>query len=307
MVLDSKGYVKLTDFGIAKIFQKENASETSGTPGYMAPEVMCGQNHTKAVDYFALGVIGYEFMNGVRPYNGKTRKEIKEKIMARQAAVKKSEIPQGWPIESAYFINQLLQRKPSKRLGFVRFSEIKEHSWFKYYPWRDLYLGKLDSPFKINSTDNYDYKYCNKPDRIGLNTQERYMTIIKSSQYNVIFKDFYYFNREEEEKDSKKSNYALRKFKNPHNIYLEEINNNTNSSDSTIINRNILSNKSTDDELHTDRIGPTLYVRYSSISKSVNSSLNSSRRSSKMNIDVSMNSSYSSRKHYPSKVYGYKY
>ena len=50
---------------------------------------MCSQNHTKAVDYFALGVIGYEFMNGVRPYNGKTRKEIKEKIMARQASVKK--------------------------------------------------------------------------------------------------------------------------------------------------------------------------------------------------------------------------
>ena len=258
MVLDSKGYVKLTDFGIAKLFQKENASETSGTPGYMAPEVMCGQNHTKAVDYFALGVIGYEFMNGVRPYNGKTRKEIKEKIMAKQAAVKKSEIPQGWSIESAYFINQLLQRKPSKRLGFIGFSEIKEHSWFKYYPWRDLYLGKLESPFKIKSTDNYDYKYCNKPDRLGLNTQERYMTIIKSSQYSIVFKDFYYFNREEEENDNKKSNYALRKFKNPHNVYLEEITGNTNSNDSTIINRNILSNKSTDDELHTDRIGPTL-------------------------------------------------
>jgi serine/threonine protein kinase len=54
----------LTDFGIAKIYQKENSSETSGTPGYMAPEVMCAQNHTIAVDYFALGVIGYEFMLG---------------------------------------------------------------------------------------------------------------------------------------------------------------------------------------------------------------------------------------------------
>jgi serine/threonine protein kinase len=54
----------LTDFGIAKFYQKENSSETSGTPGYMAPEVMCAQNHTLAVDYFALGVIGYEFMIG---------------------------------------------------------------------------------------------------------------------------------------------------------------------------------------------------------------------------------------------------
>ena len=35
------GYVRVTDFGIAKLFSRDNASETSGTPGYMAPEVMC--------------------------------------------------------------------------------------------------------------------------------------------------------------------------------------------------------------------------------------------------------------------------
>ena len=64
MVIDDKGYVRITDFGIAKLFSRDNSSETSGTPGYMAPEVMCAQNHTYVVDYFALGVFGYEFMNG---------------------------------------------------------------------------------------------------------------------------------------------------------------------------------------------------------------------------------------------------
>lgn len=54
----------MTDFGIAKVYQKENSSETSGTPGYMSPEVMCAQNHTIAVDYFALGVMTFEFMFG---------------------------------------------------------------------------------------------------------------------------------------------------------------------------------------------------------------------------------------------------
>ncbi len=58
------GYVRITDFGIAKIYHKENSAETSGTPGYMAPEVMCAKNHTIAVDYFALGVMTYEFMIG---------------------------------------------------------------------------------------------------------------------------------------------------------------------------------------------------------------------------------------------------
>ena len=76
LVFDSKGYLKLTDFGIAKIYRKENNKDTSGTPGYMAPEVMNGQNHTIAVDYFALGVIGYELMMRKRPYLGKSRKKI---------------------------------------------------------------------------------------------------------------------------------------------------------------------------------------------------------------------------------------
>jgi serine/threonine protein kinase len=41
LVFDSKGYLKITDFGIAKLWQKDNSKESSGTPGYMAPEVMC--------------------------------------------------------------------------------------------------------------------------------------------------------------------------------------------------------------------------------------------------------------------------
>lgn len=56
--------MRITDLGIARVLRPENAQDTSGTPGYMAPEVMCRQNHSYAVDYFALGVIGYEFMLG---------------------------------------------------------------------------------------------------------------------------------------------------------------------------------------------------------------------------------------------------
>ena len=64
LVLDEKGYVRITDLGIARSWHPDNAQDTSGTPGYMAPEVMCRQNHGVAVDYFAVGVIGYEFMTG---------------------------------------------------------------------------------------------------------------------------------------------------------------------------------------------------------------------------------------------------
>lgn len=64
LVLDNRGYVHLTDFGVAKRLDKDNSSETSGTPGYMAPEVICALNHGLSVDYFALGVIVYECMIG---------------------------------------------------------------------------------------------------------------------------------------------------------------------------------------------------------------------------------------------------
>jgi serine/threonine protein kinase len=107
LVLDDRGYLRITDFGVGKIFQKENSSETSGTPGYMAPEVMCAQNHTFLVDYFAVGVIGYEFMLGVRPYVGKSRKEIKELILAKQVQIKKNDVPDGWSHEAADFINKV--------------------------------------------------------------------------------------------------------------------------------------------------------------------------------------------------------
>lgn len=41
LVFDENGYLRITDLGIARVQNPENAKDTSGTPGYMAPEVMC--------------------------------------------------------------------------------------------------------------------------------------------------------------------------------------------------------------------------------------------------------------------------
>lgn len=101
------GYVRITDFGVAKVYQKENSSETSGTPGYMAPEVMCAQNHSFFVDNFAVGVMTFEFMYGVRPYLGKSRKEIKDLILAKQVQIKPNDIPENWSLEAADFTNKV--------------------------------------------------------------------------------------------------------------------------------------------------------------------------------------------------------
>ena len=162
LVFDEAGYLRITDLGIARVWNPENAKDTSGTPGYMAPEVMCRQNHGVAVDYFAMGVIAYECMFGKRPYQGKDRKEIRDHILSKQVQIKIKDIPHGWSREAADFINKLIQRKPHSRLGLNGPEEVKDHIWFKDYDW-DLLLNKaVPSPFVPPlSEDNFDAKYTN--------------------------------------------------------------------------------------------------------------------------------------------------
>ena len=83
----------------------------------MSPEVMCRRNHSFPADYFAVGVMAYEFMLGRRPYIGANRKEIRDQILSKQAMVKPEELPYRWSLESMSFVNQLLQRNPTLRLG----------------------------------------------------------------------------------------------------------------------------------------------------------------------------------------------
>ena len=155
LVFDENGYLCITDFGIARLWNPENSKDTSGTPGYMAPEVLCRQNHSFSVDFFALGVIVYEIMMGRRPYAGRDRKEIRDQILSKQVQIRMLDIPNGWSIEAADFVNQLLVRKASNRLGNEPLV-VRDHPWFKEFPWKSLYEKTLDSPFKPLNMDNFD-------------------------------------------------------------------------------------------------------------------------------------------------------
>ena len=158
LVFDARGFLHVTDFGIAREWRADNAQDTSGTPGYMAPEVMCRQNHSIAADYFALGVITFEIMTGKRPYLGRSRKEIRDAILAKQVQIKPGDIPQGWSPEAADFANRLLQRKPLNRLGSNGPTEVMSHPWLVHFPWTQLKAKLCDSPFVPNVGDNFDAK-----------------------------------------------------------------------------------------------------------------------------------------------------
>ena len=213
LVLDSNGYLAITDFGVAKKNSKNNSNETSGTPGYMAPEVLCSLNHSFFVDFYAIGVMAYEFMNGRRPYIGKNRKEIKEAVLAKQVLVSKKNLEDNeWSIEAGDFINRMLQRKVIKRLGYNGINEIKNHFWFKNINWNELLKKKLKSPFIPKEGDNFDKKFCESPDNffeIGKDMKNKYEILKKKKEFRELFLNYTYIR--EEEKQDVIQNYFIEK------------------------------------------------------------------------------------------------
>ena len=193
LVLELNGYLRITDFGVAKINENDNSHETSGTPGYMAPEVILVQNHSFPSDFFALGVIGYEFMLGYRPYLGRSRKEIKELIIHKQARLNEGDIPFSWSLDAADFINKLLQKKPNKRLGYNGIKEIKSHIWMRDINWNALKRKELVAPFiPYSNRENFDKMYCEKNEDLGRATLARYKEYTESELFMDAFNGYTY-------------------------------------------------------------------------------------------------------------------
>ena len=193
LVCDQNGYIRITDFGIAKTNRGDNSSETSGTPGYMAPEVLLAKNYTFTVDFFAIGVIGYEFMLGKRPYNGNNRKQIKNLMLKTQIKIEKEKV--NWSEDSIDFINRCLKRKESKRLGYTDgIKELKNHKWFDGFDWDGVYNKKILAPFIPKKEGNYDKTYCELDDKCGNDTKERYNSYTQRKNYEKLFVGYTYIN-----------------------------------------------------------------------------------------------------------------
>lgn len=77
IILDKQGYLRLTDFGISRKKTIKSLKDVSGTPSYMAPEILMRRGHSFSVDTYAMGIILFEFMTGKRPYSGRSRKEVR--------------------------------------------------------------------------------------------------------------------------------------------------------------------------------------------------------------------------------------
>lgn len=82
MVLDKQGHAKLTDFGLSKEEIDDQTQTTSfcGSVAYLAPEMLNKSGHGKSVDWYLLGVLLYEMLNGIPPYFDQDRDKMFEKI-----------------------------------------------------------------------------------------------------------------------------------------------------------------------------------------------------------------------------------
>jgi len=85
VILSRHGQVKLVDFGLAKgrlvAFHTIAPNITRGTPGYMSPEQVRGEELTPASDQFALGAILYEMVTGMPLFHGESEHELLRRVI----------------------------------------------------------------------------------------------------------------------------------------------------------------------------------------------------------------------------------
>ncbi|KAH3762099.1 AGC protein kinase [Pelomyxa schiedti] len=169
VLIDNNGHIKLTDFGLSQNgLQKKQSFKLAlgcmelvetdpsapGTPDYLAPEVLLGMKHGPEVDYWALGVVLYEFLTGVPPFTGDTVKAVFENILTKRPDFSVSISP-----DARNLIDRLLCVKPEERLGAKGIHEIKQHPFFQGIDWRTLLLQTPPFVPSDSLTDDSDTSF----------------------------------------------------------------------------------------------------------------------------------------------------
>ncbi|KAJ7332788.1 hypothetical protein JRQ81_014968, partial [Phrynocephalus forsythii] len=172
LLITSMGHIKLTDFGLSKIglmslttnlyeghIEKDAREfldkQVCGTPEYIAPEVILRQGYGKPVDWWAMGVILYEFLVGCVPFFGDTPEELFGQVISDEIAWPEGE--EALPADSQDLIGKLLRQNPMERLGTGGAFEVKQHRFFKDLDWNGLLRQKAEFIPQLESEDDTSY------------------------------------------------------------------------------------------------------------------------------------------------------
>lgn len=114
-MIGNDGYLKLTDFGFAKVLNEGRTFTICGTPEYIAPEVILNQGHGKAVDWWTLGVLIYEMHAGIDPFNDDDPMGIYKNILRGKIS-----FPSSFDKDAKSLVKHLLVADLSKRFGNLK-------------------------------------------------------------------------------------------------------------------------------------------------------------------------------------------
>uniref|UniRef100_A0A3Q1ATN3 non-specific serine/threonine protein kinase n=1 Tax=Amphiprion ocellaris TaxID=80972 RepID=A0A3Q1ATN3_AMPOC len=172
LLITSMGHIKLTDFGLSKIglmnmttnlyeghMEKDTREfidkQVCGTPEYIAPEVILRQGYGKPVDWWAMGIILYEFLVGCVPFFGDTPEELFGQVVSDEIIW-----PEGGdalPADAQDLITRLLRQSPLDRLGTGGASEVKQHPFFLGLDWNGLLRQKAEFIPQLEAEDDTSY------------------------------------------------------------------------------------------------------------------------------------------------------
>jgi protein-serine/threonine kinase len=156
VLIDRKGFIKITDFGLSKenIVDNKSAKSFCGTPEYLAPEIILNKGHGKPVDWWSLGNLIYEMLTGIPPFYCKDRDILFDAITNDEP-----EYPEYLSDEVIDLIKKLLIKNPDKRLGNNGADEIKKHIFFEGMNWEKLLNKKIKPPFIPRLKNAVDTRY----------------------------------------------------------------------------------------------------------------------------------------------------
>ena len=193
ILIDAQGYLRLTDFGLAKkVKNGEKSNSFCGTPEYLAPEIIKGEYYDKNVDWWSFGILIYEMICGIPPFYLRNLKKMYDLIKNEKIKFDKKFLVSK---EAKDLITKLLEKNVENRLCYHSGIEaIKSHHFFKSINFDELLKKKIEAPFIPtirNSTDvrNFDELFTNEKLEMSSITIKN-IDLVKENQYKFdIFKN----------------------------------------------------------------------------------------------------------------------
>lgn len=168
VLLDSDGHIKLTDYGMCKesLWPGEMTNTFCGTPNYIAPEMLRGEDYDFSVDWWALGVLMFEMLAGRSPFDvvgqADNPDQNTEDYLFQIILEKTIRIPRSLSVKAASILKGFLNKMPKERLGChpqTGFSDIQSHPFFRTIDWDALGAKQITPPYKplLRSDRDLDY------------------------------------------------------------------------------------------------------------------------------------------------------